>query len=298
MEHLGLIFVARIEKTHEELQEILALLEAEGLHPLLCDTPVPYFDESAPCGIPNELGDAVEGEYFMLPRDLLQGGTTMIIHASGDSMQGSGIDDGDEVHVLIDAPVHDGDVVLAYLDGKSTIKSFYRDKEGYCWLVPRNKAYDSIKITEDMDARIVGRVVKHFKDTPRTPYSELTDSVERTRQKSKEATKSRYTDTEDMQWMLRKACAGQMVSGSDWIAVYRILVDRCGAPSSYKAFADFINSLALDELPPCTPDSLRKADPIYLRPVYQWTPEMAPAVRVSVLDRRASIARGLRRLLE
>lgn len=284
--------------TEQELKELFTLLEAQGLRPMLCDTPVPYYEEAAPCGIPSEMGDTVEGEYFLLPRDLVCGGTTMIIHASGDSMIGAGIDDGDEVHVLIDAPVHDGDVVLAVVDGRSTIKSYYRDKEGYCWLVPRNKAYDSIKIAEDMDARILGRVIKHFKNTPRTPFSELTESVERTRSKEKSSTGMRYAQTDEMQWMLRKVCTGQMTSSSDWIAVYRILVDKCGAPSSYRAFADYINSLGLSELPACSADSLRKADPIYQRPTYQWTAEMAPTVRISILDRRAGLAKQLRRLLD
>ena len=45
--------------TEQELQEILDLLEAQGLRPRLCDTPVPYYDNRVPCGTPNELGDVV-----------------------------------------------------------------------------------------------------------------------------------------------------------------------------------------------------------------------------------------------
>ena len=73
--------------TEQELREIFQLLEAQGLRPQLCDTPVPYYEEAAPCVIPSEMGDTVEGEYFLLPRDLVCGGTTMIIHASADSLR-------------------------------------------------------------------------------------------------------------------------------------------------------------------------------------------------------------------
>ena len=34
----------------EELKETFALLEAQGLNPQFCDTPVPYFDAGIPCG--------------------------------------------------------------------------------------------------------------------------------------------------------------------------------------------------------------------------------------------------------
>ena len=44
-------------------------------------------------------------------------------------------------------------------------------------------------------------------------------------------------------------------------------------------------------------DSLRKADGVYLRPLFEWTPERAPKVRVSILDKRLSMARALRKML-
>ena len=50
--------------TEQELREIFQLLEAQGLRPQLCDTPVPYYEEAAPCVIPSEMGDTVERGIF------------------------------------------------------------------------------------------------------------------------------------------------------------------------------------------------------------------------------------------
>lgn len=36
----------------EELQQIFAEMEAAGLNPRLCDTPVPYIDTSVVAGLP------------------------------------------------------------------------------------------------------------------------------------------------------------------------------------------------------------------------------------------------------
>jgi hypothetical protein len=39
------------------------------------------------------------------------------------------------------------------------------------------------------------------------------------------------------------------------------------------------------------------ADAVYMRPVYEWTPDLAPSVRISVLDRRTAIAKRLMQAL-
>ena len=35
--------------TEQELQEIMQMLEAQGFRPMLCDTPVPYYDNGVRC---------------------------------------------------------------------------------------------------------------------------------------------------------------------------------------------------------------------------------------------------------
>ena len=278
----------------ENLKETFALLEAQGLNPQFCDTPVPYFDAGIPCGSPREVYDATPDGYILVPRSLVGNDATVIARVTGDSMKDAGIEHDDQLHILLDAPVHDGDVVVACIDGECTVKSYYKDADGTVWLVPRNDDYRPIRITEDMNAHIVGKVISHRKPAPRTSFSYMQRAVERTRAERAEAAAAA---TPNVSAMLREACVGTMTVSADWIAVYRILVDKCGAPTSFKAFAEYINAMELSELPPCTPDSLRKADPVYLRPLFEWTPEVAPKVRISILDKRLSMARALRKML-
>ena len=43
--------------TEQELKEVFELLEAQGWKPMLCDTPVPLYDNEVACGVPNGVGD-------------------------------------------------------------------------------------------------------------------------------------------------------------------------------------------------------------------------------------------------
>ena len=281
----------------EELRETFDLLSDQGYNPQFCDTPVPYFDAGIPCGSPREVYEATPDGYILVPRSLVGNDATVIARVTGDSMKDAGIEHDDQLHILLDAPVYDGEVVVACIDGECTVKSYYKDADGTVWLVPRNDDYRPIRITEDMNAHIVGKVISHRKPAPRTSFSYMQRAVERTRAERAEAEATVTHTTDEVRNMLLEACVGTMTVSADWIAVYRILVDKCGAPTSFKAFAEYVNDLALDELPPCTADSLRKADPVYLRPLFEWTPEVAPKVRISILDKRLSIARALRKML-
>jgi hypothetical protein len=59
--------------TEEELKEIMALLEAEGWQPQLCDTQVPRYVGKANCGVPLEAGGDVE-DMVAVPKALLSWG--------------------------------------------------------------------------------------------------------------------------------------------------------------------------------------------------------------------------------
>ena len=54
--------------TEQELKEVFELMERSGMTPQLCDTPVPYYENEVPAGIPIDLGDIVKGGYIMQPR--------------------------------------------------------------------------------------------------------------------------------------------------------------------------------------------------------------------------------------
>lgn len=279
----------------KEMEETLALLEAQGMHPLLCDTPVPYYDNAVHCGQPADVGDIVHGDYQWLPHDIVHRDTIVIVRAEGDSMIDAGIEDGDEVHMLIGATIRDGDQVVACIDGESTLKSYFRDSDGTVWLVACNNKYDAIEVTEELDVRILGKVVRCVKNTPSSSFRYMQQAVARTkRNRTDEGSRARIYTEDDLRSILRKVLGTEMVAAADWVAVYRILVDKCGAPSSHTAFAEFVNALDMGEYPPCTRDLLRKADAVYMRPIYEWD---RADIRSSAHDRRIGIAKQLRTLL-
>lgn len=280
----------------EELREMYALLEAQGLRPQLCDTPVPYYDNAVHCGRPTDVGDIVNGDYQLMPHDIVHRDTVVIIRAEGDSMIDAGIEDGDQVHMLIGAPIRDGDQVVVCIDGESTLKSYFRDTDGVVWLVACNDKYDAIEVTEGMDVRIIGKVVRCVKDMPSSTFRYMQQAVARTKRNRADGdTLARTYNEDDLRGILRKVLGDEMVAAADWVAVYRILVDKCGAPTSHTAFAEFINALELDEYPPCTRDLLRKADAVYMRPIYEWD---KVDIRSSAHDRRIAIAKQLRALFK
>ena len=275
----------------DELKESFALLEKQGWNPRLCDTPVPYFDKGIPCGSPRDVYEATPDGYILVPRSLVGNDATVVARVTGDSMKDAGIEENDEIHVLLDAPVHDGDVVVACIGGECTVKAYYKDEDGSVWLVPRNEAYSPINITEEMNAHIVGKVISHRKPAPRASFRDMQRIVNDTRAKTKEL--KSYTE-EEIRDMLREAYDGEMVAATDWIAVYRLLVERCGAPCSHTSFARWVNALKPDEFPECTRDHVRRDGDIYMRPIYEWEsyrPQTEP------LKRRTAIAKRLRRML-
>ena len=81
-----------------------------------------------------------------------------LLKAKGDSMDQKGIDDGDLVLVRQQTTANDGDMVVALIDDKATIKEFRIGKETYV-LKPRssNKTHQPIVLTKDF--QIQGVVV-------------------------------------------------------------------------------------------------------------------------------------------
>ena len=275
-------------------------MRSQGWNPRLCDTPVPYYDGRVPCGPLTGVGDTERGEYVMFPVEMAQVEPVYTLTVRGDSMKDAGITSGDELRVLATATANDGDVVVALIDGEYTVKMLFTDELGRRWLVPRNAEYNAMLLTEEMDVRIVGCVQQIIKPVRRASYATLMRTVNKAMARMAQEEMEERTQelpAQQLTAMLSEVYGAQMASASDWIAVYRVMVDRCGAPSSYSAFAEYINGVAPEGFPRCTADLLRKADPVYMRPPYEWTPDMAPSVRISVLDRRVAIAKHLAELL-
>ena len=263
--------------TEKELQEIFELLEKSGMNPLLCDTPVPYYENRVPAGIPSDAGDVTQGEYILLPRSLVGLKPVFVINVCGDSMRDAGIDDGDRLHVQIDTPVSDGDIVLACLDGDLfTVKTLCTDERGEKWLVPRNPEHDAIRMKDRPDARIIGKVVAHTKDAPRVSYRDCEAAIKKARKKEQE--QSMAPPTPQQVEAAIRAAADMVKNGRHWYAVYRAVLDRKGiGRGDYAGFVRTVKSVLPNlKHPPVDYELQRMAVQSFSKPVSLWNPEDAP----------------------
>ena len=97
------------------------------------------------CGPLSMEEEAVE-QYVDLPTSLFGSGDFFILHASGDSMTGAGIDNGDLVLIRKQEEAHNGDIVVAYIEGEgNTLKRFKRYGRTV-FLHPENPKYTDIPL--------------------------------------------------------------------------------------------------------------------------------------------------------
>ena len=69
----------------QELKDIFDLLEKQGWKPMLCDTPVPFYDCGVSAGIPQGIGE-YGGDNIMLPRELVGYEPMVLIRVRGNSL--------------------------------------------------------------------------------------------------------------------------------------------------------------------------------------------------------------------
>lgn len=116
---------------------------------------------NVPCGSLTEEFQSID-EYIKLPVSLVGRGEFFILRAYGSSMIGAGIDDGDMVLIRRTTSAHDGDIVVALVDGEVTLKRFYVDRDiGAVRLHPENAEMTDIIVPS---CEIQGVAVKVFKD--------------------------------------------------------------------------------------------------------------------------------------
>ncbi len=75
--------------------------------------------------------------------------STFLFTVSGDSMIDLGIFEGDKVIIQKTNTAKDGDIVIAYIDGGYTLKT-YRNKNSKVWLEPANANYPNLYPKEQL----------------------------------------------------------------------------------------------------------------------------------------------------
>lgn len=99
---------------------------------------------SIACGQPSFAEEYVEGSYA-LPADIFGYGNLFLLHAFGDSMVEVGIEQGDLIVIRKQNIADNGDIVVALVDGETTLKRFYCE-EGKIILHPENKLMKDIMV--------------------------------------------------------------------------------------------------------------------------------------------------------
>ncbi len=118
---------------------------------------LPLVDEGIKAGFPSPAQDYLT-ESIDLNKELVRHReTTFYARVSGHSLTDAGICDGDLIVIDKSLEVRDGDFVVAYIDGDFTLKEFKQDPSGeFGWLIPHNKDYSPIKVSEANDFLIWG----------------------------------------------------------------------------------------------------------------------------------------------
>jgi repressor LexA len=100
-------------------------------------------------GAPVAAEEQVEG-YVSVGEDLvLANKQSFMLRVNGNSMMNAGIHDGDMVIVCTDLTPKVGDVVVALVDGQSTVKT-YMVNQGQVYLKPENPEYENIYPENDL----------------------------------------------------------------------------------------------------------------------------------------------------
>ncbi len=116
---------------------------------------------SIPCGPLAVEEEYIEG-YVKLPEAMLGSGKYYLLAASGDSMTGADINDGDYVLIRVQNTAEIGEIVVALSENAVTLKRLcYDEQSNRYYLHPENEKYDDIYLGF---IEIQGVAVKIIKD--------------------------------------------------------------------------------------------------------------------------------------
>ena len=258
-----------------EAMEIFRMLEKAGMNPQWCNTPVQYFDASVQAGLPTDPGDIPFGEQLMMAEDMVRGNLTFCVNVKGDSMKDADIHDGDRVELLTGVSIKDGDIVIAELDRDCyTLKSYLKDEQGNYWLVPANNDFKPIMLTEDMDVRILGKVIRVFKEVPRMSYAELKRRIK----EAKDGMPEKKEITMERVEQIICEMGDEVKEIRKWYGVFRAMVDaEVYDPYDYKPFADKVAELLpMHKRLPVASELRRMVDGSFSKEVSKWRESNAP----------------------
>ncbi len=123
------------------------------------DNPIefPFIKAGIKAGFPSPAADFDESKISLDAVLVKHRETTFYAKASGTSMIGAGIDDGDIMVIDRSLEPKNNKIAVCFLDGEFTVKRIKVTQEEV-FLMPENKLFDPIKITEENQLIIWGIV--------------------------------------------------------------------------------------------------------------------------------------------
>jgi len=118
---------------------------------------LPLFLASVSAGFPSPAEDYIDKKIDLNEHLIEHDAATFFVKVDGNSMIDSGIHSGDILIVDRSLEVCDNKVVVAIIDGEFTVKRIKKTKDAL-YLMPDNKKFKPIKVTEDMDFEVWGVV--------------------------------------------------------------------------------------------------------------------------------------------
>lgn len=134
-------------------------------HPSAAPSKRPLFGHKVKAGFPSPADDYVEAFLDLNEHLIEHKEATFFVQASGDSMTGAGIQEGNLLVVDRALEAQHGDVVIAVIDGELTVKRLDK-RRGRIRLIAENPAYEPIELKDGQELSIWGvvtSVIQRFK---------------------------------------------------------------------------------------------------------------------------------------
>ena len=123
-----------------------------------------FIKDGISAGFPSPAGDFEEARISLEKVLVKNKEATFYAKVSGESMKDAGLNDGDILVIDRSEEVKNNKIAVCYVNGEFTVKRIKIEKN-YVYLVPENKKYNPIKITEENELIVWGVVTYVIKKT-------------------------------------------------------------------------------------------------------------------------------------
>jgi len=124
----------------------------------LSSLPLNFYSNPVCAGFPSPAEDHLDIALDLNEHLIKHPAATFYIYAKGNSMEGLGIYDGDIMVVDRSLDASSGNIVIAALSGEFIVKQLII-KQNKTYLIPANKDYKPMLITDETDIQIWGVVI-------------------------------------------------------------------------------------------------------------------------------------------